>query len=70
MEFSTKRAKRVITAFINCVQNGEYTFEYASILIEDNQRYGYLTEADKEVFYAACEPVAVPEVIENTEQTK
>ena len=57
MEFSSKRAERVVKAFINCVKMGEYTFDYACLLIEDNQRYGYLTEADKEVFYDACEPV-------------
>lgn len=55
MEYSRKRAERVIKAFINCVKMGEYTFEYACLLIEDNQKYGYLTEADKEIFYGYCE---------------
>lgn len=49
----TKREKRVITAFINCVKSGEYTLDYAIILIEDNQRYGWLSEAAKEAFYDA-----------------
>lgn len=49
----TKREKRVITAFINCVKSGEYTLDYAIILIEDNQRYGWLSEAAKEYFYDA-----------------
>lgn len=35
---------------------GEYTFDYACLLIEDNQKYGYLTQTDKDIFYAACEP--------------
>ena len=52
----TKREKRVITAFINCVKHGEYTFDYACLLIEDTQRYGWLSDAAKEVFYAAFEP--------------
>ncbi len=51
----TKRETRVINAFINCVENGEYSFEYACLLIEDNQKYGYLTDEAKEVFYAHFE---------------
>ena len=62
MEFSSKRAQRVITAFINCVKMGEYTFEYACLLIEDNQRYGYLTESDKEFFYNSCDPAGDEEI--------
>lgn len=51
----TKREQRVISAFINCVRNGEYSFDYACLLIEDTQRYGWISEAAKEVFYAAFE---------------
>lgn len=47
----TKRETRVINAFINCVKHGEYTVDYAITLIEDNQRYGWLSEDAKEVFY-------------------
>lgn len=57
----TKREKRVINAFINCVKSGEYTFDYACILIEDTSKYGWLSEAAKEVFYEACEPEEVTE---------
>lgn len=46
-----KREKRVINAFINCVEKGEFSFEYATTLIEDNNKYGYLTEETKEIFY-------------------
>lgn len=52
----TKREQRVIKAFINCVEHGEYTFDYACTLIEDNQRYGWLSEEAKEVFYSHFEP--------------
>ena len=52
----TKREQRVIKAFINCVNAREYTLDYAIILIEDNQRYGWLSDAAKEVFYAAVDP--------------
>jgi len=52
----TKREKRVITAFINCVRSGEYTLDYAIILIEDTSKYGWLSEAAKEAFYEAVDP--------------
>ena len=51
---SSLRAERVVKAFIGCVQAGIYTREYAVTLMEDNERYGFLAEADKEVFYEAC----------------
>lgn len=57
----TRREKRVITAFINCVRSGEYTLDYAILLLEDNQRYGWLSEAAKEAFYDAVEPDEEPE---------
>ncbi len=60
----SKREQRVIRAFINCVKNGEYTFDYACLLIEDQQRYGYLTDEAKEQFYAAV-AAAEPEETEN-----
>ena len=51
----TKREKRVINAFITCVKTGEFTEEYAILLIEDTQRYGWLSDAAKEVFYNALD---------------
>ena len=50
-----KREKRVINAFINCVEKGEFSFEYATTLLEDNNKYGYLNEEAKEVFYSHFE---------------
>lgn len=47
----TKREQRVINAFLKCIEHGEYTVEYAITLIEDQQRYGWLSEAAKEYFY-------------------
>lgn len=47
----TKRETRVINAFLNCIAHGEYTEDYAITLIEDNQRYGWLTDRAKEYFY-------------------
>jgi len=51
----SKREKRVIQAFINCVNTGEYTLDYAIILIENNEKYGWLSEEAKDVFYAEFE---------------
>ena len=51
----TKREQRVIRAFINCVHRGEYTFDYATILIEDETKYGWLSDEAKEIFYAEFE---------------
>lgn len=51
----SKREERVIRAFINCVKNGQYSFDYAVTLIENNEKYGYLSDEAKEIFYAECE---------------
>lgn len=55
----TKREERVINAFINCVKAGEFSFDYATTLIEDTDKYGYLTDAAKETFYAEFEQETV-----------
>ena len=51
----TKREERVINAFINCVRAKEYSFDYAVLLIEDNQRFGWLSDEAKDVFYEAVQ---------------
>jgi hypothetical protein len=48
----TIREKRVIEAFINCVKAGQYSYDYAVTLIENNEKYGYLTDEAKDIFYA------------------
>ena len=62
----TKRENRVINAFINCVKSGEFSEDYAITLIEDNARYGWLSESAKNAFYEAIdklypEPEPVPD---------
>jgi hypothetical protein len=47
----TRRETRVINAFLNCIKHGEYTVDYAITLIEDNARYGWLSDAAKDYFY-------------------
>lgn len=51
----SRREQRVIQAFINCVKRGEYSFDYAVLLIEDSQRYGWLSYEAKEMFYQEFE---------------
>lgn len=55
-----RKQKRVIQAFINCVRSGEYSLDYAIILIEDTARYGWLSETAKEAFYDAVLPEEEP----------
>lgn len=47
----TKREKRVIKAFLDCIKSGEFTADYAIVLIEDRQRYGWLSDNAKDYFY-------------------
>lgn len=47
----TRREKRLIDAFLNCIAYGEYTVAYAITLIEDDSRYGWLSETAKNYFY-------------------
>ncbi len=47
----TKREQRVINAFLNCIRNGEFTIDYSIILLEDTQRYGWLSDVAKDYFY-------------------
>jgi hypothetical protein len=66
----TKREQRVITAFLNCIKHGEYTEDYAITLIEDQQRYGWLSDTAKDYFYEELDklhPAPAPEPEEETE---
>ena len=47
----SKRAERIISAFVRCVTDGVFSFSYATTLIEDQSKYGYLSEEEKEIFY-------------------
>ena len=48
----TRREQRVINAFLNCIRHGEYTADYAITLIEDQNRFGWLSNTAKDYFYA------------------
>lgn len=41
----TKREKRVIDAFVNCIKHGEFSIDYADVLIADQSKYGWLSDA-------------------------
>lgn len=63
----TKREKRVINAFLNCIKRGEYTADYAITLIEDNERYGWLSDTAKDYFYEELDKL-FPEEPEEVEE--
>ena len=52
-----QREQRVVRAFINCVKNKEYSLDYATLLIEDDERYGWLSDYAKEQFYSEFEDI-------------
>lgn len=69
----TKRETRVINAFLNCIKSGEYSEDYAILLIEDESRYGWLSDAAKDYFYEELdklhpEPEPEPEPEQEEEQ--
>ena len=46
----SKREKRVIDAFVNCIKHGEFTIDYADVLIADQSKYGWLSEKALEYY--------------------
>lgn len=46
----SKREKRVIDAFVNCIAHGEFSIDYADVLIADQSKYGWLSEAALEYY--------------------
>ena len=40
----SKREKRLVDAFANCIAHGEFTIDYADVLIADQSKYGWLSE--------------------------
>lgn len=61
----TRRETRVINAFLNCIRHGEYTVDYAITLIEDNQRYGWLSDTAKDYFYEQIDAMMEVEIAED-----
>lgn len=64
-----KREKRVIDAFINCIKHGEFTIDYADVLIADQSKYGWLSEQALEYYERETEQFRESEEeVEDTEE--
>ena len=61
----SRRETRVINAFLNCIKHGEYSVAYAITLIEDNQRYGWLSDTAKDYFYEQIDAMMEIEIAED-----
>ena len=62
----SKREKRLVDAFVNCIAHGEFTIDYADVLIADQSKYGWLSE--QALDYYERETEQFREVEEVTEQ--
>lgn len=59
-----KREKRVIDAFVNCIKHGEFSVDYADVLIADNSKYGWLSEAALDYYEQQTEQFREQEEVE------
>ena len=59
-----KREKRVIDAFVNCIKHGEFSVDYADVLIADNSKYGWLSEAALDYYEEQTEQFREQEEVE------
>ena len=56
-----KTEERVINAFTNCVKSGEYTYDKAVVMLNNDMAYGWISQTAKDAFYKAFEnPEPVP----------
>lgn len=69
----SKREKRVIDAFVNCIKHGEFSIDYADVLISNQQAYGWLSEAALEYYEEQTAPYRQqeePELESESEENK
>ena len=59
-----KREKRVIDAFVNCIKHGEFSVDYADVLIADQSKYGWLSEAALDYYEEQTEQFRESEEVE------
>ena len=59
-----KREKRVVDAFVNCIKHGEFSVDYADVLIADQSKYGWLSEAALEYYEEQTEQFRESEEVE------
>ena len=64
----TKRMKRVIEAFVNCIKHGEFSVDYADVLISDQSKYGWLNEAALDYYEELTEEFREQEIEEIAEE--
>lgn len=62
-----KREKRVVDAFVNCIKHGEFSVDYADVLIADQSKYGWLSEAALEYYEEQTEQFREVEEAEEEE---
>lgn len=63
-----KRMKRTIDAFVNCIKHGEFSVDYADVLIADQSKYGWLSEAALEYYEEQTEQFREVEEAEEEEE--
>lgn len=63
-----KREKRVIDAFVNCISHGEFTIDYADVLISDQSKYGWLSEAALDYYEEQTEQFRETEEVAEEEE--
>lgn len=61
----SKREKRVIDAFVNCIAHGEFTIDYADVLIADQSKYGWLSEQALDYYEEQTEQFREVEEVED-----
>ena len=59
-----KREKRVIDAFVNCIKHGEFSVDYADVLIADQSKYGWLSEQALDFYEEQTEQFRESEEVE------
>ena len=59
-----KKDKRVVDAFVNCIKHGEFTIDYADVLIADQSKYGWLSEAALDYYEEQTEQLRESEEVE------
>lgn len=62
-----RRMKRTIDAFVNCIKHGEFSVDYADVLIADQSKYGWLSEQALEYYEEQTEQFREVEETEEEE---
>ena len=60
----SKREKRLVDAFVNCIAHGEFTIDYADVLIADQSKYGWLSEQALDYYEEQTEKFRESEEVE------